>query len=218
MSCCSQVVEKRIPCPTILTLQGDRVNSRGKFGGAQNRAPPIHKLKVFGAPLPQHYFMLQEQKGDTSYNRFVSFVISHPAPSDWTWSFLFWTELLCQYHAAVMKRQTAEMDWTRHWKSPDMAQKQQKMEEIKKQLEDIDEQLGEDYFAPSHFSVFILNVSDYLVFFSCSISETMETRTWGRRRVVGHQDEKTTTGFLLSFKTATEAFFYFLYFNVKKKN
>ncbi|XP_037549865.1 structural maintenance of chromosomes flexible hinge domain-containing protein 1 [Nematolebias whitei] len=108
-----KVVENRIHCPTILTLQGDRISSQGKFGGAQNRAPPIHRLKVFGAPFPHHYAILQEQK-----------------------------ELLCQYHSAVMKRQTAEMDWTKHWKSPDMAQKQQKMEEIKKQLADIDEQLA----------------------------------------------------------------------------
>lgn len=63
MSCCSQVVEKKIQCPTILTLEGDRVSARGKFGGTQNRAPPIHRLKVFGAPLPQHYFILQGQKG-----------------------------------------------------------------------------------------------------------------------------------------------------------
>lgn len=77
---------------------------------------------------------------------------------------LFWTELLRQYHSAVVKRQTAERDWTSHRNSPEMAQKQQKAEEIKKQLKDIDQQLGEDYVP--HFSVFVFSVrSNYLVFF-----------------------------------------------------
>lgn len=64
---CLQVVQNKTPCPTILTRQGDRISSRGKFGGAQNRAPPMNTLQVFGAPCPQHYYTLKEQIGDISH-------------------------------------------------------------------------------------------------------------------------------------------------------
>lgn len=64
---CLQVVQNKTPCPTILTRQGDRISSRGKFGGAQNRAPPVNTLQVFGAPCPQHYYTLGEQIGDISH-------------------------------------------------------------------------------------------------------------------------------------------------------
>ncbi|XP_015224365.1 PREDICTED: structural maintenance of chromosomes flexible hinge domain-containing protein 1-like, partial [Cyprinodon variegatus] len=56
-----EVVEKGIFCPTILTRKGDRVSGRGKFGGKNNRAPSIDQLKVFGAPLPPHYYTLKDQ-------------------------------------------------------------------------------------------------------------------------------------------------------------
>ena len=48
---------KHTHCPTILTRDGDRVRSNGKFGGLMNRALPIEKLKgaVFGEPLPKKY-------------------------------------------------------------------------------------------------------------------------------------------------------------------
>uniref|UniRef100_A0A6Q2ZP32 SMC hinge domain-containing protein n=1 Tax=Esox lucius TaxID=8010 RepID=A0A6Q2ZP32_ESOLU len=51
------VVQSKMPCPTLLTRQGDRIRSNGKFGGLQNKAPPIEKLRgqVFGAPLPKQY-------------------------------------------------------------------------------------------------------------------------------------------------------------------
>lgn len=41
-------------CPTLLTRDGYRIHNNGKFGGLQNKAPPIEKLlgTVFGAPLP----------------------------------------------------------------------------------------------------------------------------------------------------------------------
>lgn len=47
-------IVKHTHCPTILTRQGDRVRSNGKFGGLMNRALPIEKLRgaVFSAPLP----------------------------------------------------------------------------------------------------------------------------------------------------------------------
>uniref|UniRef100_A0A3P9NMP1 Structural maintenance of chromosomes flexible hinge domain containing 1 n=1 Tax=Poecilia reticulata TaxID=8081 RepID=A0A3P9NMP1_POERE len=59
------LVDKDIQCPTILTRTGERVSAKGKFGGSQNRAPPIDKLKVFGAPLPDNYEELKKQIGDT---------------------------------------------------------------------------------------------------------------------------------------------------------
>ncbi|XP_017157405.1 structural maintenance of chromosomes flexible hinge domain-containing protein 1-like [Poecilia reticulata] len=55
------LVDKDIQCPTILTRTGERVSAKGKFGGSQNRAPPIDKLKVFGAPLPDNYEELKKQ-------------------------------------------------------------------------------------------------------------------------------------------------------------
>uniref|UniRef100_A0A3B4AQM5 SMC hinge domain-containing protein n=1 Tax=Periophthalmus magnuspinnatus TaxID=409849 RepID=A0A3B4AQM5_9GOBI len=46
-------------CQTILTRQGERISSKGKFGGAQNKAPPYNKLEMFGAPVPERYISLQ---------------------------------------------------------------------------------------------------------------------------------------------------------------
>ncbi|XP_017262228.1 structural maintenance of chromosomes flexible hinge domain-containing protein 1 isoform X2 [Kryptolebias marmoratus] len=111
-----EVVRNKIYCPTILTRKGHRVDSRGKFGGVQNRAPPIHKLKVLGAPLPRHYYLLKEQ-----------------------------IDVLCQYRSAVVKREQAESDLNNHLaslNSPQMNQKEREIEEIKRQLEDIDRQLA----------------------------------------------------------------------------
>ena len=44
-------------CPTILTREGDRIRSNGKFGGLMNRALPLEKLRgaIFGAPLSGNY-------------------------------------------------------------------------------------------------------------------------------------------------------------------
>ncbi|XP_046854704.1 structural maintenance of chromosomes flexible hinge domain-containing protein 1-like isoform X2 [Xenia sp. Carnegie-2017] len=52
-----QEVVKFTHCPTILTRTGDRIRSNGKFGGFQNRAPPMEKLRgaVFAAPYPVEY-------------------------------------------------------------------------------------------------------------------------------------------------------------------
>ncbi|XP_020791330.2 LOW QUALITY PROTEIN: structural maintenance of chromosomes flexible hinge domain-containing protein 1 [Boleophthalmus pectinirostris] len=54
------VVRCNVMCPTILTKQGERVSASGKFGGAQNKAPPMHQLEIFGAPLPEHFSSLQK--------------------------------------------------------------------------------------------------------------------------------------------------------------
>jgi hypothetical protein len=52
-------------CPTILTRMGDRIRSNGKFGGLQNRAPPLDRMRgaVFSAPLPQTYATICQQMG-----------------------------------------------------------------------------------------------------------------------------------------------------------
>lgn len=72
MCCRLQVVQNKMPCPTILTRNGERVSAIGKFGGAQNKAPPIDTLTVFGAPLPQHYHSLIAQAGDNSQSHILS--------------------------------------------------------------------------------------------------------------------------------------------------
>lgn len=61
-------------CPTLLTRQGDRIRSNGKFGGLQNKAPSIEKLRgqVFGAPLPEEYHTIFKQKG----NSYICLVLS----------------------------------------------------------------------------------------------------------------------------------------------
>ncbi|XP_034998509.2 structural maintenance of chromosomes flexible hinge domain-containing protein 1 isoform X1 [Hippoglossus stenolepis] len=116
------LVQKKIRCPTILTRQGDRISARGKFGGTQNRCPPITSLKVFGAPLPQHFYTLQEQ-----------------------------IDLLRQYRTAVEKKEKAEKDRDDHsnkMKSPVMIKKQQDKETKEKQLEEIERQLNSTTMGP----------------------------------------------------------------------
>uniref|UniRef100_A0AAQ5ZH41 SMC hinge domain-containing protein n=1 Tax=Amphiprion ocellaris TaxID=80972 RepID=A0AAQ5ZH41_AMPOC len=110
------VVQNKSPCPTILTRQGDRVSGKGKFGGAQNKAPPMQTLPLFGAPFPPIYHTLRND-----------------------------IELLQQYQLAVKKREEAEKERSDHiqnLKSPEMERKNQEMEEKKKLLEDIERQLG----------------------------------------------------------------------------
>uniref|UniRef100_A0A3Q2VSB2 Structural maintenance of chromosomes flexible hinge domain containing 1 n=1 Tax=Haplochromis burtoni TaxID=8153 RepID=A0A3Q2VSB2_HAPBU len=111
-----RVVQNRIQCPTILTRQGDRVSSRGKFGGAQNRAPPMTTLHMFGAPLPQQYHSLKEQ-----------------------------IDLLSQYCSAVSKREETERARDDHVKkitSPDVRQMEKDLDDKKRQLTEIEKELG----------------------------------------------------------------------------
>ena len=60
-----QEIVKHNHCPTILTREGDRIRSNGKFGGLMNKALPIERLRgaVFGAPMPKKYDDLNEQIG-----------------------------------------------------------------------------------------------------------------------------------------------------------
>uniref|UniRef100_A0A7N8XFT7 Structural maintenance of chromosomes flexible hinge domain containing 1 n=1 Tax=Mastacembelus armatus TaxID=205130 RepID=A0A7N8XFT7_9TELE len=106
-----------IQCPTILTRQGDRISARGKFGGTQNKAPTISALKVFGAPLPGRYHTLREQIGDLSRSQVSKLNSANEADKD------------RESHLIMMK-------------SPDNQNKQQDLKEKKKQLEEIERQLG----------------------------------------------------------------------------
>lgn len=109
------VVQNKMQCPTILTRQGDRVSAKGKFGGAQNKAPPINTLHTFGAPIPQLYYTLKQQ-----------------------------IDLLTQYRSALASRDEAAKDREEHLreiKSPENLKRQQEMEERQKQLEEIQRQL-----------------------------------------------------------------------------
>uniref|UniRef100_A0A3Q2T7I8 Structural maintenance of chromosomes flexible hinge domain containing 1 n=1 Tax=Fundulus heteroclitus TaxID=8078 RepID=A0A3Q2T7I8_FUNHE len=111
--------ENGIYCPTILTRQGDRLSARGKFGGAQNRAPSIDKLKVFGAPLPERYYLLKEQIGDSSFRL-----------------------LLKRFYFPY--KQKVEKDHKEHsvkWVN-ELLQNETKKNGFTKELQDIDRQLG----------------------------------------------------------------------------
>ncbi|XP_036377090.1 structural maintenance of chromosomes flexible hinge domain-containing protein 1 [Megalops cyprinoides] len=112
------VVQNKMQCPTLLTRQGERIRSNGKFGGLQNKAPSIEKLRgqVFGAPLPKQYYTLCTQ-----------------------------IELLQQYCIAKMKYRQVKEDYEIHMqymKSPDMVQKEKEMKEQEDQLKDIELKLG----------------------------------------------------------------------------
>ncbi|XP_068438024.1 structural maintenance of chromosomes flexible hinge domain-containing protein 1 isoform X2 [Clinocottus analis] len=109
------VVQSKQSCPTILTRKGDRVSAKGKFGGAQNKAPPIGALQVFGAPIPQQYYTLKQH-----------------------------IDLLEKHRAALEKRDQAAKDREEHLSkimSSENRKRQEEMEENMKQLEEIERQL-----------------------------------------------------------------------------
>ncbi|XP_035269708.1 structural maintenance of chromosomes flexible hinge domain-containing protein 1 [Anguilla anguilla] len=112
------VVQNKTPCPTLLTRQGERVRSNGKFGGLQNKAPSIEKLRgqVFGAPLPEQYYTLHRQ-----------------------------IELLQQYRVAVAKCKQVREDYEVHMQymqSPEMVAKEGEMRAQEAQLKGIEHELG----------------------------------------------------------------------------
>lgn len=112
------VVQSKIQCPTLLTRQGDRIRSNGKFGGLQNKAPSIEKLRghIFGAPLPQQYFTISSD-----------------------------VELLQQYGSALEKYLCVQGEYQVHQeylKSPEMQQKQADLTLHKSQLEEIEKALA----------------------------------------------------------------------------
>ncbi|XP_047666813.1 structural maintenance of chromosomes flexible hinge domain-containing protein 1 [Tachysurus fulvidraco] len=111
------VVQSKVQCPTLLTRQGERIRSNGKFGGLQNKAPPLEKLRghVFGAPLPQVYHTLYRQK-----------------------------ELLQQYVIAVQNAIKVKADYDAHveyLQSPPMIKKQQELKQQEKELREIEKKL-----------------------------------------------------------------------------
>ncbi|XP_076146562.1 structural maintenance of chromosomes flexible hinge domain-containing protein 1 isoform X2 [Alosa pseudoharengus] len=112
------VVQSKSQCPTLLTRQGDRIRSNGKFGGLQNKAPPIEKLRghVFGAPLPKEY--------DAACRH---------------------VELLQQYRGTLEKCQAVQADYAAHvdyLQSPEMRQKERELREQRKELQDIEKKLA----------------------------------------------------------------------------
>ncbi|XP_062336135.1 structural maintenance of chromosomes flexible hinge domain-containing protein 1 [Osmerus eperlanus] len=112
------VVQSQVPCPTLLTRKGERIRANGKFGGLQNKAPPLERMRsqVFGAPLPQQYHTLMGQ-----------------------------IDLLQQSKMAMQKSMQVKMEFENHMqylKSPEMAKKEEEMAEQEKQLRDIEKTLA----------------------------------------------------------------------------
>ncbi|KAM4686989.1 structural maintenance of chromosomes flexible hinge domain-containing protein 1 isoform 1-T1 [Amazona ochrocephala] len=111
-------VVKIAHCPTLLTRAGDRILSNGKFGGLQNRAPPMDKLRgmVFGAPVPKLYSTFAGQ-----------------------------IDLLQQYRTAVVKLDNVNKDLDLRLQSlnaPEVQKKRQELAEQEKSLKLIEQKLG----------------------------------------------------------------------------
>ncbi|XP_075389278.1 structural maintenance of chromosomes flexible hinge domain-containing protein 1 [Tenrec ecaudatus] len=111
-------VVKIAHCPTLLTRDGDRIRSNGKFGGLQNKAPPMDKLRgmVFGAPVPKQCLVIGEQ-----------------------------IDLLQQYRSAVCKLGSVNQDLNgqlEYLHTPDMKKKKQELCEQEKNLKLIEQKLG----------------------------------------------------------------------------
>ncbi|XP_026071477.1 structural maintenance of chromosomes flexible hinge domain-containing protein 1-like isoform X1 [Carassius auratus] len=112
------VVQNKMQCPTLLTRQGERIRSNGKFGGLQNKAPPIEKLRgqVFGAPLPKEHNLIRHQ-----------------------------IELLQQCRVAMQKASKVRSEYNshvEHLQSPQMKQKQQELQQQEQELRDLEETLA----------------------------------------------------------------------------
>lgn len=152
-----------MPCPTILTRQGNKVSGKGKFGGAHNTAPPMNRLLMFGAPFPQQYHALIEDIGDISRSHLIFFIaqFSHIIKLFFV---VVGTDLLTQYKSALQKREQAEQDLRREieeMKSPETLKKQQKLQEATQQLKEIHSLL-----CRSIFPVFFFFCS-FTFFFYC---------------------------------------------------
>ncbi|XP_042202823.1 structural maintenance of chromosomes flexible hinge domain-containing protein 1 isoform X2 [Callorhinchus milii] len=111
-------VVKITHCPTLLTREGDRIRSNGKFGGLQNKAPPMEKLRgmVFGAPLPEAYHSLNSQ-----------------------------IELIQQYHSAMIKLTNVKEELELQLKyisSPEMNLKHKELNDQENQLKQIEQKIG----------------------------------------------------------------------------
>ncbi|XP_036273622.1 structural maintenance of chromosomes flexible hinge domain-containing protein 1 isoform X3 [Pipistrellus kuhlii] len=112
-------VVKITHCPTLLTRDGDRIRSNGKFGGLQNKAPPMDKLRgmVFGAPVPKQCLVLGQQ-----------------------------IDLLQQYRNALDKLNSLTKELNselEYLQSPEMKKKKQELDEREKTLKLMEQQLLE---------------------------------------------------------------------------
>ncbi|XP_063155220.1 structural maintenance of chromosomes flexible hinge domain-containing protein 1 [Candoia aspera] len=111
-------VVKMTHCPTLLTREGDRICSNGKFGGLQNKAPPMDKLRgmVFGAPLPPRYNTVSAHIG-----------------------------LLQHYYTAFVRLNKVNTDLEQQQQSINSLEMQRKKEELaeqEKELKSIEQKLG----------------------------------------------------------------------------
>ncbi|XP_072111996.1 structural maintenance of chromosomes flexible hinge domain-containing protein 1 isoform X2 [Mobula birostris] len=105
-------------CPTLLTRDGDRIRSNGKFGGLQNKAPQMDKLRgmIFGAPLPKVYHVLNSQ-----------------------------IDLIQQYRSALIKLNNVNQELDLQLKyisSPEMTQKHKELNDQENQLKQIEKLTG----------------------------------------------------------------------------
>ncbi|XP_029384888.1 structural maintenance of chromosomes flexible hinge domain-containing protein 1 isoform X2 [Echeneis naucrates] len=106
-----EVVKRKMPCPTILTRNGDCISAKGKFGGQQNKAPPT-VTPIFGAPIPKSYYTVKKE-----------------------------IDLLKHYQIAKKTKEEAEEERDTHIRSmnsPQMMQKHKDLEEKQNQLEAIE--------------------------------------------------------------------------------
>ncbi|XP_002741520.2 structural maintenance of chromosomes flexible hinge domain-containing protein 1-like [Saccoglossus kowalevskii] len=113
-----QEVTRISHCPTLLTREGDRIRSNGKFGGVQNRALPIDKLKgaVFGAPLPIEYHALCTQ-----------------------------IDTLQNYRQSMIKRLNADkelQEQLQNENTPEMKSKRREYHEAEEMLKSVEKHLG----------------------------------------------------------------------------
>ncbi|XP_055997294.1 structural maintenance of chromosomes flexible hinge domain-containing protein 1-like isoform X2 [Ostrea edulis] len=113
-----QEIVKFTHCPTILTREGDRIRSNGKFGGLMNKAVPFEKLRgaVFGEPLPSQY-----KESETLL------------------------EILQRLKVAMQKTQKSRnelKEQSSYIELPEMKNKKKECQEAEKQLRELEQKLG----------------------------------------------------------------------------
>ncbi|XP_072175383.1 structural maintenance of chromosomes flexible hinge domain-containing protein 1-like [Diadema setosum] len=110
-----QLIVQHMRCPTLLTRDGHRIRSNGKFGGTQNFCPPDLRGFIFGAPPPDELFKLERQ-----------------------------IELLQELTKAVVTRENAQTELSSQaaaLRSDDMMSKQRECQEAEEQLTLVNQKL-----------------------------------------------------------------------------
>ena len=135
-------------CPTILTRQGDRIRSNGKFGGNQNRAPSLDKLKgvVFGAPIPDAYSRCSTQIG--SFQRIRSRNHNCLRLYNWLSNTTLLTDMLNELKSILVEVESAEEELDAMKEATDtdeMRKKEEEMRETKDRLKEIEKLIGSFY-------------------------------------------------------------------------